>query len=128
MIKYIHTMLRVYNLYKSIDFYTKVFDLKIVRQNDYLDKRYTLAFLGHGTKEEDIFLELTYNWDTKKYDLGEGFGHIAFNASDLNEVCRLVVEHGGSIKRKPGILKTSKGKDVAFFEDPDGYVIEVINQ
>ena len=121
-------MFRVYDLDKSTNFYTKVFGLKFVRRNDFPEKKYSLVFLGHGTKEEDIFLELTYNWKTKKYDLGNGFGHIAFSAPDLDEISRLVVENYGSVRRKPGILKTSKGKDVAFFEDPDNYVIEVIKQ
>jgi lactoylglutathione lyase len=90
-------MFRVYDLQRSVDFYTKVFGLHLVRKNEFQDKKYTLVFLGHDTKEEDIFLELTYNWDTKKYDLGDGFGHIAFSAPDLDEVSSLVVEHGGSI-------------------------------
>ena len=125
--KFLHTMLRVTNLEKSIKFYTQVLKLQLIRRNDFSKEEYTLVFLGYGKDEEDILLELTYNWKITKYDLGEGFGHLAFTSSDLINICSDAVQNNGEIRRGPGILKTSQGKDVVFITDPDGYVIEIID-
>lgn len=124
---FLHTMLRVSNLVESIQFYTKVLGLQIIRQNEFPDRKYTLVFLGYGKEEKDILLELTYNWDKEdKYILGDGFGHIAFGVINLDTLCNLAKQYRGSIIREPGELKTSAGKNVAFITDPDNYSIELI--
>ena len=126
--KFLHTMIRVENLENSLLFYKKVFDLNLIRYKEFPEQQYTLAFLGYGNTEEDIFLELTYNWDNRSYNLGDGFGHIAFLGNNLSDICEQAVLHGGSVKHLPGVLKTSRGDDVTFVRDPDGYLIEVIDR
>ena len=124
--KFLHTMIRVEDLNKSITFYKEVLNLDVIRSKEVTEGEYTLVFLGYGKEEKDIAIELTYNWKTKKYNVGDGFGHIAFSVNDLAEICTDAETYGGTIKRQPGLLKTSAGKDVAFITDPDGYIIELI--
>lgn len=124
--KFLHTMFRVSNLDKSVEFYQQVLELQFIRRNEFPDRKYTLVFLGYGNKEEDIFLELTFNWGEHKYEIGNGFGHIAFAVPDLALICEKAKLYGGIVTREPGVLKTSAGKNVAFIKDPDNYTIELI--
>ena len=122
----LHTMIRVGDLEKSIEFYTKVLGMRLLRQKDYPSGRFTLAFIGYGSEENDTVLELTYNWDTKNYQLGNGFGHIALGVNNINQTCKQIRENGGRIIREPGPMKHGK-TIIAFIEDPDGYKIELID-
>lgn len=121
----LHTMLRVGNLDKSIQFYTKAFDMKLLRRKDYPDGKFTLAFLGYN--ETDAQIELTHNWETNHYDLGNGFGHIALGVDDIYRACDVAKAAGGKITREPGAMKFGTTV-IAFVEDPDGYKIELIQQ
>lgn len=123
----LHTMLRVGNLDRSIAFYTDVLGMTLIRRKDYEGGRFTLAFLGYGSEEEGAVLELTYNWDTESYDLGNGFGHVALGVDDIYRVCEQIREAGGLITREPGPMKHGKTV-IAFVRDPDGYAIELIEE
>jgi lactoylglutathione lyase len=116
-------MIRVINLEKSIDFYTKAFAMKIFKRTDYPDGKFTLAFLGYG--ESEVQIELTYNWEKQHYDMGDAFGHIALGVDDINKVCNDAETCGGKIVRAPGAMKFGTTV-IAFIEDPDGYKIELI--
>jgi len=125
--KFLHTMLRVSDLNDSVRFYTEVLGLQEIRRNEFQDRKYTLVFLGYGAEEKDILLELTYNWGKDdKYNVGDGFGHIAFGVSNLSVICQQAKQYGGTVTREPGVLKTSAGKNVAFITDPDNYSLELI--
>ena len=124
--KFLHTMIRVGDLDKSIKFYTEVLGLKFHRKNDYPDGKFTLAFLGYGGDNEP-FLELTYNWDTKNYDLGNGYGHMAFGVEDIYKTCEKIEELGGKVTRAPGPMKHGTTV-IAFIEDPDSYKVELIER
>lgn len=121
----LHTMLRVGNLERSKDFYTRVLGMKLLREHEFPQGKFTLAFLGYGEESEQAVLELTYNWDTEKYDLGSAYGHIAIGVDDVYAACDSIREAGGKIVRDAGPMK---GTDVvmAFVEDPDGYKIELL--
>ncbi len=121
----LHTMLRVGNLKRSIDFYTNVLGMQVLRQKDYPDGRFTLAFVGYGTEDKTAVLELTYNWDTSKYDLGTGYGHVALEVDDAYKACDETKKRGGSVTREAGPMKHGTTV-IAFVEDPDGYKIEFI--
>ncbi|EAT13513.1 lactoylglutathione lyase [Bermanella marisrubri] len=121
----LHTMLRVGNLDKSIEFYTDVLGMKLLRKHDNEQYKYTLAFVGYDTEDKTAVLELTYNWDTSEYDLGEGYGHIAIGCEDIYKTCDLIRERGGIISREPGPVKGGT-TEIAFVKDPDGYAIELI--
>ena len=121
----LHTMIRVGDLDKSIDFYTKVLGMKLLRRKDYPDGKFTLAFVGYGDESETAVIELTHNWDTKSYDLGNGFGHLAIGLPDVYAACDAVKAKGGVVTREPGPMKFS-GSVIAFVQDPDGYKIEFI--
>ncbi len=124
--KFLHTMIRVGDLEKSIKFYTEVLGLKFHRKKDYDDGKFTLAFLGSGGDTEP-FLELTHNWDTENYDLGNGYGHMAFGVKDIYKTCEKIEELGGKVTRPPGPMK--HGTTVlAFIEDPDSYKVELIER
>jgi lactoylglutathione lyase len=123
----LHTMIRVGDLQKSIDFYTNVLGMKLLRQKDYPDGRFTLAFVGYGGEDETAVIELTHNWDTKSYDLGNGFGHLAIGMPDVYKTCEAVKAKGGKVTREPGPMKFG-GSVIAFVEDPDGYKIEFIQK
>ncbi|QCU90527.1 lactoylglutathione lyase [Thiomicrorhabdus sediminis] len=121
----LHTMLRVGNLEKSIEFYTKVMGMQLLRQKEYPQGEFTLAFLGYGNEEENTVLELTYNWGVQSYDLGEGYGHIAVEVDDVYKAADAVKENGGKIIREAGPMNAGT-TIIAFAEDPDGYQIEFI--
>ena len=124
--KFLHTMIRVGNLDESIKFYVDILKLKLVRKSDYPHGKFTLAFLSYDINEEP-FLELTYNWETNKYNLGNGFGHIAIGVDDLYSTCEEITKKGGKITREPGPMKGSKSL-LAFVEDPNGYKIELLQR
>ena len=124
--KFLHTMIRVSNLDESIKFYVDILKLKLVRKSDYPQGKFTLAFLSYDINEEP-FLELTYNWETDKYNLGNGFGHIAIGVDDLYSTCEEITKKGGKITREPGPMKGSKSL-LAFVEDPNGYKIELLQR
>jgi len=124
--RFLHTMIRVGDLDKSIKFYTEVLGLKLHRQTDYPDGKFTLAFLGYGGDTEP-FLELTYNWDTDKYDLGNAYGHMAFGVEDIYAACEKINELEGKVVRPPGPMKHGTTV-IAFVEDPDSYRVELIER
>ena len=124
--KFLHTMLRVNNLEESIKFYVDILKLKLVRKSDYPHGKFTLACLSYDINEEP-FLELTYNWETDNYNLGNGFGHIAIGVDDLYSTCEEISKKGGRITREPGPMKGSKSL-LAFVEDPNGYKIELLQR
>ena len=121
----LHTMLRVGNLDKSIAFYTDILGMKLLRRKDYPNGKFTLAFVGYGDEKDNTVLELTYNWDTSEYDLGEGYGHIALGVDDIYGTCDRIKTQGGKVSREPGPMKHGTTV-IAFVEDPDGYKIELI--
>ena len=121
----LHTMLRVGNLERSLDFYTNVLGMKELRRKDYPDGRFTLAFVGYGDESSNAVIELTHNWDTETYDIGNGYGHIALGMENIYTACDAIREKGGKITRAPGPMKHGK-TEIAFVEDPDGYKIELI--
>ena len=123
----LHTMLRVGNLEQSIEFYTTVLGMKLLRQKDYPDGKFTLAFVGYGPESENSVIELTYNWDTAQYDLGSGYGHIALEVDDVYQACEEIRERGGKIIREAGPMNAGE-TIIAFVEDPDGYAIELIGK
>ncbi|HVY05770.1 MAG TPA: lactoylglutathione lyase [Burkholderiales bacterium] len=123
----LHTMLRVGDLKRSIDFYTNVLGMQVLRQKDYPDGRFTLAFVGYGAEEEQAVLELTHNWDTSKYELGTGYGHVALEVDDAYKACDEVKKRGGRVTREAGPMKHGTTV-IAFVEDPDGYKIEFIQR
>jgi len=118
-------MLRVGNLQRSIDFYTQMLNMTLLRQKDYPEGKFTLAFLGYGDEKTNTALELTHNWDTDSYDLGTAFGHIALEVDDVYKATAEIKQGGGKILREAG--KMNAGTTIiAFIEDPDGYQIELI--
>jgi len=123
----LHTMIRVGNLDRSIAFYTDVLGMKLLRRNDYPDGKFTLAFVGYQEEKDGAVLELTYNWGVEKYDLGEGYGHIAIEVDDAYEACELVKQKGGLVAREAGPMKHGR-TIIAFVSDPDGYKIELIQK
>jgi len=123
----LHTMLRVGNLEKSIAFYTEVLGMKLLRQSDNKEYKYTLAFVGYGDESEHTVLELTYNWDTDSYDLGNAYGHIALEVENVYEACDKIRAKGGVISREPGPVKGGT-TEIAFVRDPDNYAIELIQK
>ena len=120
-------MIRVGDLDKSLDFYTRVLGMKLLRRRDYAEGRFTLAFVGYGPEESNTVLELTHNWDTPSYDLGSGFGHIALGVDDIKATVESVRSAGGKVVREPGPMKHGTTV-IAFVEDPDGYRVEFIQQ
>jgi lactoylglutathione lyase len=123
----LHTMLRVGDLERSLRFYTETLGMRLLRRNDYPDGRFTLAFVGYDDESEAAVLELTHNWDTKSYELGTGYGHVAIEVDDVYRACEQVRARGGKVTREPGPMK--HGTTVlAFVEDPDGYKIELLGR
>lgn len=121
----LHTMLRVGNLQRSVDFYTKVLGMTLLRQHDYPDGKFTLAFVGYGDEANNTVIELTYNYGVESYDLGKGYGHIALGCDDVYDTCEKIRAAGGKITREPG--RMMHGMTIlAFVEDPDGYKIELL--
>jgi lactoylglutathione lyase len=123
----LHTMLRVGDLQRSIDFYTNVLGMKVLRKSDYPEGRFTLCFVGYGDEDTESVLELTHNWDTPAYELGTGYGHIALEVEDAYATCDEVRKRGGKVTREAGPMKHGTTV-IAFVEDPDGYKIEFIQR
>jgi len=120
-------MIRVGDLDRSIAFYTEVLGMKLLRRKDYPDGKFTLAFVGYGDESEHAVIELTHNWETKSYEIGDGFGHIAVAVADAYKACEDVKAKGGKVTRPAGPMKHG-GSVIAFVEDPDGYKIEFIER
>ena len=123
----LHTMLRVGDLGRSIGFYTEVLGMKLLRQKDYPDGRFTLAFIGYGEESENTVIELTYNWDTDSYDLGTGYGHIALEVDDVYRATEEISKRGGKVLRDAGPMNAGT-TIISFIEDPDGYPVELIGK
>ena len=123
----LHTMIRVGNLQRSIQFYTEVLGMKLLRQKDYPDGEFTLAFVGYGDEADNTVIEMTYNWGTDKYNLGDGFGHIALEVDDVYKAAEDIRSRGGRIIRDAGPMNAGT-TIIAFVEDPDGYQIELIGR
>jgi len=121
----LHTMIRVGDLERSTQFYTEVLGMKLLRRKDYPDGKFTLAFIGYGPESEHAVIELTHNWDTARYDLGDGFGHVALEVDDAYAACEEIKRRGGKVVREAGPMKHGTTV-IAFVEDPDGYRIELI--
>jgi len=123
----LHTMIRVGDLDKSIDFYTRILGMTLLRRKDYPEGQFTLAFVGYGDEADNTVIELTYNWDTDSYELGNGFGHLAIGVEDIYKVCDAIRAAGGVISREPGPMKHGSTV-IAFVKDVDGYAIELIER
>lgn len=123
----LHTMLRVGNLEQSLEFYIELLGMKLLRKKDYPEGKFTLAFVGYDSEQNQAVIELTHNWETQSYLLGNGFGHIAIEVDNVYQACEAIRKKGGKITREPGPMK--HGDTVlAFVEDPDGYKIELLGQ
>ena len=125
--RFLHTMIRVGDLDRSLAFYTDVLGMKLLRKKDYPDGRFTLAFVGYQDEADGAVLELTHNWDTSSYDLGTGYGHIALEVEDAYKACEEIKARGGKVTREAGPMKHGQTV-IAFVEDPDGYKIELIQR
>ena len=121
----LHTMLRVGDLQRSIDFYTQVLGMKLLRQKDYPAGEFTLAFLGYGDESDHTVLELTYNWDVSEYEMGNAYGHIAIEVADVYDAIEAAKAKGAKILREAGPMNAGT-TIIAFMADPDGYPIELI--
>ena len=124
----LHTMLRVGDLQRSLDFYTRVLGMRLLRREEYEDGRFTLAFVGYGDERHHSVIELTHNWDTDQYQLGNAYGHIAVAVEDIAEATSHAVAHRARVVRAPGPLQGKPSELIAFLEDPDGYRIELIER
>lgn len=123
----LHTMIRVNDLDESLKFYCDVLGMKLLRKKDYESGRFSLAFVGYGSEAENAVIELTFNWDTHQYDLGNAFGHIAIGVEDIYKTCETLRNKGAKISRDPGPMKHGS-TEIAFVEDPNGYKIELIQR
>jgi lactoylglutathione lyase len=121
----LHTMLRVGDLQRSVDFYTTVLGMKLLRTRDNPEYKYTLAYLGYGSNPEHAELELTYNYGVEKYDLGTAYGHLAISVEDVYKTCDSIKALGGTVTREAGPVKGGTTV-IAFIRDPDGYLVELI--
>lgn len=122
----LHTMLRVGNLERSIEFYTRVMGMRLLRQSENTEYKYSLAFVGYGEETDEAVIELTYNWGVESYELGSAYGHIALEADDIYATCARIKAAGGQVTREPGPVKGGTTV-IAFVQDPDGYKIELIS-
>ena len=122
-----HTMLRVTDLEASLGFYKEVLGMRLLRRADFEAGRFTLAFVGYGDESEHTVLELTHNWDTKSYQLGDAYGHIALGVDDVYAACEAIKSRGGKVVREAGPMKGGS-RVIAFIEDPDGYKIELVEE
>ncbi len=123
----LHTMLRTGDLDRSIAFYTQVLGMRLLRRRDYPVGEFTLAFIGYGDEADQAAIELTYNWGVASYDLGSGFGHIAIEVDDVYAACAQIKDKGGTIVREAGPMNAGT-TIIAFVQDPDGYLIELIGR
>ena len=123
----LHTMLRTGNLERSIQFYTEVLGMKLLRQKEYPDGKFTLAFIGYGDERDNTVIELTYNWGVDSYEVGSGFGHIAIEVDDVYKAADEIKRRGGKILREAGPMNAGT-TIIAFVADPDGYPIELIGK
>ncbi|GAA0484713.1 MULTISPECIES: lactoylglutathione lyase [Tatumella] len=123
----LHTMLRVGDLQRSVDFYTRVLGMRLLRQSENTEYKYTLAFLGYTEESEGAVIELTYNWGVDSYEPGNAYGHIAIEVEDAAEACEKIRQGGGKVSREAGPVKGGNTV-IAFVEDPDGYKIELIEK
>ena len=123
----LHTMIRTGNLDRSIDFYSSVLGMKLLRQHDYPEGKFTLAFLGYGDESEQAAIELTYNWGVERYDMGTGYGHIAIEVDDVYAACDEIKRRGGKVVRDAGPMNAGTSI-IAFVSDPEGYMIELIGK
>ena len=123
----LHTMLRVGDLDKSLDFYTRILGMTLLRKHDYPEGKFTLAFVGYGLESEQAVIELTYNWGVDQYDLGTAYGHIALEVEDAYAACDKIRAAGGNVVREAGPMKHGNTV-IAFVDDPDGYKIELIQR
>jgi lactoylglutathione lyase len=123
----LHTMLRVRDLQRSIDFYTRVLGMRLLRRADYPGGRFTNAFVGYEEESKSAVLELTHNWDTASYELGTAYGHVAIEVTDARDACEQVRKLGGKVTREAGPMKHGTTV-IAFIEDPDGYKIELVQR
>jgi lactoylglutathione lyase len=121
----LHTMLRVGNLDRSLSFYTEVLGMKLLRQKEYPEGKFTLAFLGYGSELSNTAIELTYNWGVEEYEMGSAFGHIAIEVDDVYQATDRIRRLGGKVLRDAGPMNAGT-TIIAFIEDPDGYPIELI--
>jgi lactoylglutathione lyase len=124
--KFLHAMIRVNDLDESIGFYCGLLGMKLLRKKDYPSGKFTLAFVGYGDESDNTVVELTYNWDTHKYDLGNAFGHLALGVDDVYKTCDDLRGRGAKIVREPGPMAHG-ATHIAFIEDPNGYRIELID-
>ncbi|HEX7382053.1 MAG TPA: lactoylglutathione lyase [Nevskiaceae bacterium] len=124
----LHTMLRVTDLQRSLDFYTKVLGMRVLRRQEFPKGRFTLAFVGYQDEAEGAVLELTHNWDTHEYALGDAYGHVALAVPDAAKACADIRSRGGNVVRDAGPMKHGGNTVIAFVEDPDGYKIELIQR
>ena len=125
--RFLHTMLRVGNLQRSIDFYTQVLGMKLLRTSENPEYKYTLAFVGYGSNPEQAEIELTFNWGVESYEMGTAFGHVALGVPDVYAACDKIKAAGGNVTREAGPVKGGKSV-IAFVSDPDGYKIELIQR
>ena len=123
----LHTMLRVGDLDASVNFYTQVLGMQLLRRKDYPDGRFTLAFVGYGEESDNTVIELTYNWDIDHYDTGTGYGHIAIEVDDVYAAVDELRKRGGKVIREAGPMNAGS-TILAFIEDPDGYQIELLGK
>ncbi len=124
----LHTMIRVKDLDASLDFYTNLLGMQLLRKSDFPDGKFTLAFVGYGSEESTAVIELTHNWDQETpYELGDGYGHVALGVPDIYKTCETLKSNGGKVVREPGPMKHGSTV-IAFVEDPDGYKIELIER
>lgn len=123
----LHTMLRVTDLERSLDFYNQILGMKLLRRKDYPEGKFTLAFIGYGEEADTAVIELTHNWDVHNYQLGDAYGHIAIEVPDAYAACTAIKLRGGTVTREAGPMKHGDTV-IAFIEDPDGYKIELIQK
>ncbi len=123
----LHTMIRTGNLDRSIEFYTQVLGMSLLRRKDYPDGKFTLAFIGYGDERANTVIELTYNWGVDRYEIGTGFGHIAIEVEDVYQACAEIKARGGRVIREAGPMNAGT-TIIAFVADPDGYQIELIGR